>query len=49
MAALALADSAIAAAGPISSRKCRRDNADMALAQFCLYPRMMRRRLAFRK
>jgi len=31
---LALADSAIAAADPVSSRKCRRDNADMAPPNF---------------
>src|SRR5205807_8881607 len=50
MAALALADSAAAAAEPVSSRKRRRDNADMALPpNFVFCEQMMRRRPAFRK
>src|SRR5205807_9016079 len=50
MAALALADSAAAAAEPVSSRKRRRDNADMALPPtFVFREQMMRRRPAFRK
>jgi hypothetical protein len=46
---LALPDSATAAADPVNFRKCRRDNADMALPPFCFYARMMPVRTALRK